>query len=173
MTEIPDVKLENLLRLTCDPDSSVVLADFGAARILDSSDEMLKTVNYTPGYKAPEVIQKKGQGKAIDMWCLGVVTYTLLCGETPFEADNDADIDEKCISGWFTFGEHERHWGVSRDAKFFIMELLQLNPEDRPTSQVGRFFSCLSPLKVEPASNIVGELGGPQTQLAHRGDHGL
>ena len=108
-TEIPDVKLENLLRLTRDPGSSVVLADFGTAKILDSSNVMDKIVWYTPGYKAPEVIQKKGQGKATDMWCLGVVTYMLLCGVSPFEGDNDADIYEKCISGCFTFDE--RYWG--------------------------------------------------------------
>ena len=71
-----DLKPENLLYLTREPNSSLVLADFGIAKMLDSN-EILTTMAGSFGYAAPEVMEKKGHGKPVDMWSLGVITYTL------------------------------------------------------------------------------------------------
>ncbi|KAG0636488.1 kinase-like domain-containing protein [Tuber brumale] len=129
-----DLKPENLLYLTPDAKSSLVLADFGIAKMLDSSDEMLNTMAGSFGYAAPEVMLKKGHGKAVDMWSLGVITYTLLCGYSPFRSESLPDLIDECSKGGVIF--HERYWKeVSKDAKLFIGGLLQPRPEDRPTSQ--------------------------------------
>jgi len=129
-----DLKPENLLYLTPDADSSLVLADFGIAKMLDSGEDMLNTMAGSFGYAAPEVMLKKGHGKAVDMWSLGVITYTLLCGYSPFRSESLADLIEECSNGRVIF--HERYWKeVSKDAKLFIGELLQPNPEDRPSSR--------------------------------------
>lgn len=128
-----DLKPENLLYLTPDSDSSLVLADFGIAKMLDSGDSMLNTMAGSFGYAAPEVMLKKGHGKAVDIWSLGVITYTLLCGYSPFRSESLPELIEECCNGRVIF--HERYWkDVSKDAKTFIGELLQPNPEDRPTS---------------------------------------
>lgn len=130
-----DLKPENLLYLTPEANSSLVLADFGIAKMLDSSDEMLTTMAGSFGYAAPEVMLKKGHGKAVDMWSLGVITYTLLCGYSPFRSESLADLIDECSNGRVVF--HERYWKeVSKDAKRFIGELLQPNPKNRPTSSV-------------------------------------
>ncbi|RPB00899.1 Pkinase-domain-containing protein [Choiromyces venosus 120613-1] len=129
-----DLKPENLLYLTPDANSSLVLADFGIAKMLVSSDEMLNTMAGSFGYAAPEVMLKKGHGKAVDMWSLGVITYTLLCGYSPFRSESLPDLIDECSKGGVIF--HERYWKeVSKDAKLFISGLLQPRPEDRPTSQ--------------------------------------
>ncbi|KAL7272704.1 Calmodulin-dependent protein kinase cmk2 [Rhizina undulata] len=128
-----DLKPENLLYLTPEPNSHLVLADFGIAKMLETSDEMLTTMAGSFGYAAPEVMMKKGHGKPVDMWSLGVITYTLLCGYSPFRSENLADLIEECNNGKVIF--HERYWReVSKDAKLFIGELLQPKPENRPTS---------------------------------------
>ncbi|KKA29978.1 hypothetical protein TD95_002982, partial [Thielaviopsis punctulata] len=129
-----DLKPENLLYLTKDPDSSLVLADFGIAKTLDRKDEVLTTMAGSFGYAAPEVMLKKGHGKAVDMWSMGVITYTLLCGYSPFRSENLADLIDECTNNQVVF--HERYWkDVSQDAKDFIMCLLQPVPENRSTSE--------------------------------------
>ncbi|KAF2467408.1 Ca/Cm-dependent protein kinase A [Lindgomyces ingoldianus] len=129
-----DLKPENLLYLTPDPNSSLVLADFGIAKMLDSKNEVLTTMAGSFGYAAPEVMLKKGHGKPVDMWSLGVITYTLLCGYSPFRSENLADLIEECKNGRVIF--HERYWkDVSKDAKEFITLLLQPDQNKRPSSE--------------------------------------
>lgn len=128
-----DLKPENLLYLTPESDSSLVLADFGIAKMLDSGETELNTMAGSFGYAAPEVMLKKGHGKAVDLWSLGVITYTLLCGYSPFRSESLQELIEECCNGRVIF--HERYWKeVSKDAKIFIGELLQPNPQNRPTS---------------------------------------
>lgn len=101
--------------------------------MLDSKDEVLTTMAGSFGYAAPEVMLKKGHGKPVDMWSMGVITYTLLCGYSPFRSENLQDLIEECSNAKVTF--HERYWkDVSEDAKQFIMGLLQPKPDDRWSS---------------------------------------
>lgn len=89
------------------------------------------------GYAAPEVMMKRAHGKPVDMWSLGVITYTLLCGYSPFRSENLVDLLEECKSGKIIF--HERYWkDVSSEAKDFIMALLEVDPAYRATSSVCR-----------------------------------
>ncbi|KUI60397.1 Calcium/calmodulin-dependent protein kinase [Cytospora mali] len=128
-----DLKPENLLYLTKASDSDLVLADFGIAKMLDSKDEVLTTMAGSFGYAAPEVMLKKGHGKPVDMWSMGVITYTLLCGYSPFRSENLQDLIDECSNAQVVF--HERYWkDVSDDAKDFILHLLQPNPDDRWSS---------------------------------------
>ncbi|KUJ22291.1 calcium/calmodulin-dependent protein kinase [Mollisia scopiformis] len=129
-----DLKPENLLYLTSAPNSDLVLADFGIAKMLDSKDEVLTTMAGSFGYAAPEVMLKKGHGKPVDMWSMGVITYTLLCGYSPFRSENLQDLIEECSNARVIF--HERYWkDVSDDAKDFIGHLLQPDADDRSTSK--------------------------------------
>lgn len=128
-----DLKPENLLYLTRAADSELVLADFGIAKMLENPSEVLTSMAGSFGYAAPEVMLKKGHGKAVDMWSLGVITYTLLCGYSPFRSENLSDLIEECRAGRIIF--HERYWkDVSHDAKDFILTLLQPEPSKRVTS---------------------------------------
>lgn len=128
-----DLKPENLLYLTAAADSELVLADFGIAKMLHNPSEVLTSMAGSFGYAAPEVMLKKGHGKAVDMWSLGVITYTLLCGYSPFRSETLTDLIEECRAGRIIF--HERYWkGVSQDAKAFILDLLQADPSKRVTS---------------------------------------
>ena len=128
-----DLKPENLLYVTRSPDSELVLADFGIAKHLDSPEGVLKTMAGSFGYAAPEVMLKKGHSKPVDMWSLGVITYTLLCGYSPFRSESLADLIDETKHGRVVF--HERYWkDVSQEAKDFIMTLLKPEPDLRATS---------------------------------------
>jgi calcium/calmodulin-dependent protein kinase I len=129
-----DLKPENLLYLSKDPESDLVLADFGIAKMLDGKTESLKTMAGSFGYAAPEVMRKEGHGKPVDMWSMGVITYTLLCGYSPFRSETLQDLIRECTEGSVIF--HERYWkDVSDDAKDFILRLIDPHPEKRFTSE--------------------------------------
>ena len=128
-----DLKPENLLYVTREPDSELVLADFGIAKHLDSPDGVLKTMAGSFGYAAPEVMLKRGHSKPVDIWSLGVITYTLLCGYSPFRSESLPDLIEETKHGRVVF--HDRYWkDVSQEAKSFILSLLQPDPNKRSTS---------------------------------------
>lgn len=135
--------------------------------MLDSKDEVLTTMAGSFGYAAPEVMLKKGHGKPVDMWSMGVITYTLLCGYSPFRSENLPDLIEECTSARVVF--HERYWkDVSEDAKDFIIGLLQPNPDDRWSSGVCTYRHIIFPmLYVFDRANIT-LLGCPKAQVAKR-----
>lgn len=130
-----DIKPENVLYLSPAEDSNVVLADFGIAKKLEGPDEKLLTSAGSFGYAAPEVIMATGHGKPCDIWSLGVVTYTILCGYSPFRSENVQDfIAEVRHNNAVIF--HADYWrDVSKDARRFIIKALQFNPEKRATAQ--------------------------------------
>lgn len=127
-----DLKPENILYLSRENNSNVVLADFGIAKKLQSPDEKLTSSAGSFGYAAPEVILGVGHGKSCDIWSLGVITYTLLCGYSPFRSENVQDfIEEVKHNNAVIF--HADYWkDVSKDARRFIIKALQFNPEKRP-----------------------------------------
>lgn len=130
-----DIKPENVLYLTREADSNVVLADFGIAKKLQDPNEKLHSSAGSFGYAAPEVIMGTGHGKPCDVWSLGVVVYTILCGYSPFRAENVADfIAEVRHNNAVVF--HADYWrSVSKDARRFIIKALQFNPDNRATAE--------------------------------------
>lgn len=129
-----DLKPENLLFVTPDPQASLVLTDFGIAKHLKSPDEVLHSMAGSFGYAAPEVLKGTGHGKPCDIWSLGVITFTILSGYSPFRSESVRDFLEE-IEGPNALVFHKKYWqDVSEDAKDFIKSCLALDPALRPTS---------------------------------------
>jgi len=66
---------------------------------------------------------------------MGVITYFLLCGYTPFDRDSQAKETEAIIAGDYKFEPVEYWENVSETAKEFIKGCLTINPAKRPTAQ--------------------------------------
>ena len=60
----------------------IKIADFGLSKVIWDSQTM--TPCGTVGYTAPEIVKDERYSKSVDMWALGCVLYTLLCGFPPF-----------------------------------------------------------------------------------------
>lgn len=61
---------------------------------------------------APEIFKRTGHGKPVDVWAMGVITYFLLAGYTPFdrdtqEAEMKAIIAGACLSPYSGPSIHE------------------------------------------------------------------
>lgn len=79
-----DLKPENLLFLDETEESPLMIADFGISKSLDAEDSVMTTMCGSFGYTAPEILLRKSYGKEVDLWSLGVITYTMLCGYLPY-----------------------------------------------------------------------------------------
>ncbi|KAK9488025.1 kinase-like domain-containing protein [Lipomyces starkeyi] len=129
-----DLKPENLLYLKPEKDSALVLADFGIAKMLETSDEVLTTMAGSFGYAAPEILMRTGHGMSCDIWSLGVITYTLLCGYIPFRSETVNEFLIEARENGVIF--HEKYWrDISKDAKEFILCMLCFDPDQRYTSK--------------------------------------
>ncbi|KAI1097845.1 calcium/calmodulin-dependent protein kinase type I [Jackrogersella minutella] len=130
-----DLKPENLLFRTPEDNADLLIADFGLSRIMDEEQfHVLTTTCGTPGYMAPEIFKKTGHGKPVDIWAMGVITYFLLCGYTPFDRDTDFEEMQAILNADYSFQPAEYWRGVSDHAKDFIRRCLTVDPNKRMTA---------------------------------------
>ncbi|PHH93393.1 hypothetical protein CDD83_3706 [Cordyceps sp. RAO-2017] len=108
----------------------IKIADFGLSKIVWESQTM--TPCGTVGYTAPEIVKDERYSKSVDMWALGCVLYTLLCGFPPFYDESIEVLTEKVAKGQYTF--LSPWWDdISGSAKDLITHLLTVDPEKRYT----------------------------------------
>ncbi|XP_048831139.1 ribosomal protein S6 kinase alpha-5 isoform X1 [Brienomyrus brachyistius] len=132
-----DLKPENLLFTDNSEASEIKVIDFGFARLKPPDNQKLKTPCFTLQYAAPEVLTRDGYDESCDLWSLGVILYTMLSGQAPFQchpksvAPTSAEkIMQKIKQGDFSF-EGEAWRNVSQQAKDLIKDLLTVDPDKR------------------------------------------
>ncbi|KAI0068904.1 Pkinase-domain-containing protein [Artomyces pyxidatus] len=108
----------------------VKIADFGLSKVVWNEETM--TPCGTVGYTAPEIVKDERYSKSVDMWALGCVLYTLLCGFPPFYDESINVLTEKVARGYYTF--LSPWWDdISAQAKDLITHLLCVDPAQRYT----------------------------------------
>jgi calcium/calmodulin-dependent protein kinase I len=142
-----DLKPENLLCESDDPDSVIKLGDFGLSQILPADGGMLTASSGTPEYVAPEVVTRPPQGydQSCDIWSIGVITYILLSGFPPFyAADPDPrqntrmilqQVKTKVIEDSQAFFPEPEWTSISSEAKALVLSMLDRDPSRRPTAE--------------------------------------
>ncbi|KAJ1759379.1 Calcium/calmodulin-dependent protein kinase type I [Coemansia sp. RSA 2523] len=135
-----DLKTENCLVRTdkFGAPESVAIADFGMTYYVANNNNIVTNVCGTPGYMAPEMIQRSGHGKPVDMWAIGSMTYFALSGVNPFQRGprrGNRDETYAAVNGIYDFLPAHRWHNVSSTARDFIASLLVVDPAQRMTAK--------------------------------------
>ncbi|XP_008827611.1 myosin light chain kinase 2, skeletal/cardiac muscle [Nannospalax galili] len=116
-----DLKPENILCVNTTG-HLVKIIDFGLARRYNPNEKL--KVNFgTPEFLSPEVVNYDQISDKTDMWSLGVITYMLLSGLSPFLGDDDTETLNNVLSANWYFDE-ETFEAVSDEAKDFVSNLI-------------------------------------------------
>lgn len=87
---------------------------------------------------APEVIEGSYDEKC-DLWAIGVLTFMLLCGETPFGGcggpESPHELRCNILAGRYSFEPQDIWANVSAPARDFVRALLVTNPRKRPSAE--------------------------------------
>ncbi|KAM4596393.1 death-associated protein kinase 2a isoform 1-T2 [Fundulus diaphanus] len=129
-----DLKPENIMLL----DKNVALPrikliDFGLAHTIEAGVEF-KNIFGTPEFVAPEIVNYEPLGLEADMWSIGVITYILLSGASPFLGETKQDTLRNITAVNYEFDE-EFFGHTSELAKKFISQLLEKDKRKRLTIQ--------------------------------------
>ncbi|XP_077720256.1 serine/threonine-protein kinase 17A isoform X2 [Canis aureus] len=128
-----DLKPQNILLTSESPLGDIKIVDFGLSRIMKNSEE-LREIMGTPEYVAPEILSYDPISMATDMWSIGVLTYVMLTGISPFLGDNKQETFLNISQMSLSYSEEEFDV-VSDSAIDFIKTLLVKKPEDRATAE--------------------------------------
>lgn len=75
------------------------------------------------------MLQGSSHDFKVDIWALGVLTYELAVGRTPFEDNSRAETVNKIVADNITFPNN-----LSPDFKKFVRRCLQKDPAKRPSA---------------------------------------
>lgn len=148
-----DLKPENIVVEHASSQPVIKLTDFGDAVQLNPPSSYIHPLLGSPEFSAPELVLGQPASLMSDLWSLGVVTYVLLSGASPFL---DESLEETCLNICrldFSFPE-DYFQGVSSAARDFVCLLLQGEPDRRPSA-----VSCLQEPWLQPQSPLNRDIG--------------
>ncbi|KAL4624858.1 death-associated protein kinase 2-like [Arapaima gigas] len=147
-----DLKPENIMLSDKNaPVPQIKIIDFGLAHRLTQGEEY-RSQRGTPQYIAPEVICYEPLSPATDMWSVGVITYILLSGMSPFQGDTNEETLKNIIEMNYEF-EDRYFTETSAMAKEFIQDLLVKDQSLRMTAEEALLHPWIKPLLRRHAAN--------------------
>lgn len=128
----------------------LILADFGLATQIDTAtgSSALKEFVGTISYIAPEIVRCKGVGDLsyegvkkldkygcpVDIWALGVLTYFMALGYTPFDCETDKETLE-CIEKVDYYVDEEMQSNPEMNGFWSFLQCCFIgDPQQRPTA---------------------------------------
>lgn len=115
----------------------IKLTNFHFAKILKNG--YTNTLCGTPEYSSPEMLNRKGHGKAQDFWSLGIIIYHMLTGHTPFEDADPIKIQQKILKENPSYPKI-----LSKNAKSLIKHLLKHDQKKRLGSGKNGIYDIIS-----------------------------
>ncbi|XP_034542356.1 death-associated protein kinase 2 isoform X2 [Notolabrus celidotus] len=153
-----DLKPENIMLLDSNVSlPRIKLIDFGLAHKIEAGEDF-KNIFGTPEFVAPEIVNYEQLGLEADMWSIGVITYILLSGASPFLGDSKQETLANISALNYQFDE-ELFNNTSELAKSFIRELLEKDTRKRMTIE-----DALNHHWIKSFGHIVEERAAPEVE---------
>ncbi|XP_045524043.1 obscurin isoform X4 [Pieris brassicae] len=106
------------------------ICDFGLSRRIHLNQHA--ALNYgMPEFVAPEVAKGEGVAFGADMWSVGIITYILLSGRSPFRGLNDRETLTRVREGQWEWLDEEWWSRFSLESRDFISKLLVMDWRNR------------------------------------------
>ncbi|XP_024888759.1 death-associated protein kinase 1-like isoform X4 [Temnothorax curvispinosus] len=157
-----DIKPENILLSSPPPMPSIKLIDLGLSHRLVPGSEH-RALFGTPEFVAPEIVNYEPLSLGTDLWAVGVLTYILLSGASPFLGEDKQETYANVAACQYQF-DNEYFSNVSEIAKDFIRSLLIKDPKERGNAE-----SCLKHPWILTESEAPQGLGGAMISAVKRG----
>ena len=160
-----DLKPANLL---VDKTGSVKLVDFGISKIFGRELTAVGSIMGTADYMAPEQATGGPTTARTDLFALGLVLYSMLCGKPPFRGKNVTEVIAALTQQEPVPLELiDPH--LPEDIVQLVNDLLEKQPEDRPPTALvvlNRLKAMKAGLEQSRASEVdlPGGPGGPDGQ---------
>uniref|UniRef100_A0A9L0TCB0 non-specific serine/threonine protein kinase n=1 Tax=Equus caballus TaxID=9796 RepID=A0A9L0TCB0_HORSE len=126
-----DIKPDNLLLA---PDNALKIVDFGSAQ--PYNPQALRPLGHRTGtleFMAPEMVKGEPIGSATDIWGVGVLTYIMLSGRSPFYEPDPQETEARIVGG--RFDAFQLYPNTSQSATLFLRKVLSVHPWSRPSLQ--------------------------------------
>ena len=125
-----DLKPENILMTDNSSTADIRLVDFGLGKIIGPG-EMCTDPFGTFSYVAPEVLKEKPYSFKVDLFAIGIISYLLVAGFLPFDHESsEKEIARQTVYEPTPFPNSI--WkNISVEARMFVDNLLQKNPDKR------------------------------------------
>ncbi|KAM5228906.1 striated muscle preferentially expressed protein kinase isoform 2-T2 [Ctenodactylus gundi] len=126
-----DIKPDNLLLA---PDNALKIVDFGSAQ--PYNPQALRPLGHRTGtleFMAPEMVKGEPIGSATDIWGVGVLTYIMLSGHSPFYEPDPQETEARIVGG--RFDAFQLYPNTSQSATLFLRKVLSVHPWSRPSLQ--------------------------------------
>lgn len=126
-----DLKCENILIFK---NNVAVLSDFGFSRAFDndSRNMICRTFCGSTAYASPELLRGiPYDPKVSDVWSMGIVLFTMLCGTMPFDDANVTRLVQQQLSRDIKFPPRVTS-KISEVAKRFVIDILDPSIAERP-----------------------------------------
>ncbi|XP_031338580.1 peripheral plasma membrane protein CASK-like, partial [Photinus pyralis] len=129
-----DIKPECVLLATMENSAPVKLGGFGVAVQLPDR-HLINALGRVgcPHFMAPEVVERRQYGKAVDIWAAGVMLHLLLSGTLPFHGTGRRLLDTICRGKLYL--DTAQFEIISDSAKDLIKQMLTVDPSQRITIQ--------------------------------------
>ena len=110
-----DIKPENLV---IDKDGYLRITDFGISRTWRENNS--EDTSGTPGYMAPEVMNRENHNYLVDYFALGVIAFECMTGRRPYNGRSRKEIHAQTLKKEIQIAENEIPTEYSNEAVDFV-----------------------------------------------------